>query len=1109
MNQTCATCSTVNRPAARFCKKCGKRLSENNADQLDSLIGMEDVKKVFTELTTVMAAVKKDGLSYSDRLHTILMGNTGTGKTKLVNALAALYHKYGVVKQDIPVICDAVDFADFSKNFLDNYKKAKGNILCIENVQKLIPTTYSQGVEQLDRVFREMSKHENRLDPIIILSGQPNGFREYLNANDSVKSKFRWVFNLPDLDSMQLTQMTDSELSKYGFKLPEDALDKLIKLFKYILKQSRMPDYEHEAKNAWLALKMAENIKNNYYLRVTNTGPGERIISIDDVKGDVDKEKPLAQILAEIDAFVGMHGIKKSVRNLIDEIGVQKERVASGLGNARGIAFHIVLTGNPGTGKTTVARKLGEIFKAIGVLELGHVIEVDRSKMVGQFVGQTAPQVHDLCDRAMGGILFIDEAYTLKQNDNDTFGREAIDALLKRMEDDRGKFIVVIAGYPAEITTFLNANPGLQSRFDERYRFHFDDYTPDELLAIFQKIAAEENYSLDEATMEMVKKEFTLRCSHKDKNFGNGREARNLFESCRALHAQRLASLRHEVGFDKAELTCLRASDVPVKQSGGKDLDTALKDIDILIGLNIVKKEVRSLISYLQVEKVRADHGGKTTLLNVHFVFRGNPGTGKTTVARIIAEIFRAMGLLSKGHLIEVDRAGLVAQYIGQTAPKTNGVIDTAMGGVLFIDEAYTLSTDSYGKEAIDTLLKRMEDDKGKFIVIAAGYFKEMADFLNSNSGLMSRFTKFIDFEDYKTDELMAIYKFMVGNKGMILNEDAELKLGILLRAIYENRDKTFANGRTVRNIFEQSLQNQSTRIGPLVMAGRINPDILNTVMAEDIPRTKHEPKDIGMALQELEDLIGLAAVKKEVNALISYLQVEKKRAEQGGKTTPLALHFVFRGNPGTGKTTVARIVANIFNAIGLLSKGHLVEVDRAGLVAQYLGQTAPKTNSVIDTAMGGVLFIDEAYSLAGDNFGKEAINTLLKRMEDDRGKFIAIAAGYYGEMNDFLNSNSGLPSRFNTYIDFEDYNPAEMVAIYKSMVSKKGMCLDLPADQRLVNVIQNVYDNKDINFANGRTVRNLFEKTLKRQSSRIAPLDDVEPDIVNTIIAADIPDRS
>ncbi len=183
MNQTCVPCSTVNRPVARFCKRCGTTLPADKPERLDDLLGIDVIKKTLKDLVSVMVAVKYDGLTYCDRLHTILIGGTGTGKSKLVNILAALFHQHGVIKQGTPIIYDAVDFADFNKNFQDNYKKAKGNILCIENVQKLIPAGYSQSVEQLDRIFREMSKPENKLDPIIVLSGQPQGFREYLSAN--------------------------------------------------------------------------------------------------------------------------------------------------------------------------------------------------------------------------------------------------------------------------------------------------------------------------------------------------------------------------------------------------------------------------------------------------------------------------------------------------------------------------------------------------------------------------------------------------------------------------------------------------------------------------------------------------------------------------------------------------------------------------------------------------------------------------------------------------------------------------------------------------------------------------------------------------------------
>lgn len=834
MISSCTSCLTTNRSVACYCKKCGTRLSAGKTDGLDDLVGMDDVKKVMNELVSVMAAIKTDGLSYSGRLHTVLMGNTGTGKTKLVNILASLYNKYGITKHDTPIIYDAVDFADFSKNFQNNYKKAKGNILCIENVHQLIPVGEDQSVVQLDRIFREMEKNENKYDPIIILSGHLRGLREYLNKNIAVKGRFR-VFPIPDFDSEQLTQLTEAELVRNGFSLSDDTRGKLANAYKYILKLDRMPDAEPEAKNAWLAQKMVERIQSSYWLRVAKAGQCERVILPDDIKGDVENEKTLDQVLAELDRFTGMHGIKAAVRGLIDEI--EQTKMLEDLdGKVQKLPeFHVTLTGNPGTGKTVIARKLGEIFKAIGLLELGHVIEVGRDKLVAGYLGQTAIKVNALCDRAMGGVLFIDEAYMLKQKDDDTWGQEAIDTLLARMENDRGKFIVVVAGYRDKMNIFMRSNDGLHSRFKEEYRFHIDDYNAEELLAIFKNLATEENNQLDNQAEELLKKQFVEIYSNRDKSFGNARDVRNRFDACKKQRSNRLKYLIKQQNFDKSEMKCIRLEDIPITKSGNYDVDTVLHELDKMIGLDTIKKEIRSLISYLEVEKKRAEQGGKETKLNLHFIFRGNAGTGKTTVARIVAEIFKAMGLLSKGHLKEVTRADLVAGHVGQTSPKVNGVIDEAMGGVLFIDEAYSLVGDVFGDQAIVELLKRMDDDRGKFIVIAAGYSKEMEDFLSSNSGLTSRFTKFIDFEDYDPSEMKAIYKFMLSDKGMILDSQAEQRVESLLGAIYENRDRSFANGRTVRNIFERSLQNQSARIAPLVKAGSDMPDILNTITTADI----------------------------------------------------------------------------------------------------------------------------------------------------------------------------------------------------------------------------------------------------------------------------------
>ena len=241
--------------------------------------------------------------------------------------------------------------------------------------------------------------------------------------------------------------------------------------------------------------------------------------------------------------------------------------------------------------------------------------------------------------------------------------------------------------------------------------------------------------------------------------------------------------------------------------------------------------------------------------------------------------------------------------------------------------------------------------------------------------------------------------------------------------------------------------------------------------------------------MAKLNKLIGLDGVKREVNSLINMIKVDELRKSRGFKTTSVSKHLVFLGNPGTGKTTVARLLSKLYNRLGVLEKGQLVEVDRAGLVAGYVGQTALKTKEKIDEAMGGILFIDEAYTLAkgGTDFGQEAIDTLLKAMEDNRENLVVIVAGYSGPMETFLESNPGLKSRFNKYIEFEDYSEEELYEIFKLSCDENDMKLSYEAEDYLKDYLKKLVNNKPDNFANGREMRNLFETAKQNQANRIA----------------------
>ena len=534
--------------------------------------------------------------------------------------------------------------------------------------------------------------------------------------------------------------------------------------------------------------------------------------------------------------------------------------------------------------------------------------------------------------------------------------------------------------------------------------------------------------------------------------------------------------------------------------------EAAIGKLDAMVGLAPVKQEVKALVARMQVEQKRRDKGLDVSALSQHMVFTGPPGVGKTEVARLVGEICRGLKVLRKGHVVETDRAGLVAGYIGQTAGKTLDKCREALDGILFIDEAYSLAPASggdgsdFGKESIDTLLKFMEDNRERIVVIVAGYRNEMRRFIDSNPGLGSRFSKTVDFPAYDAGELCEIFRRMAARQQFALPAGFEAKLKPWIEA--RSKADDWANAREMRTLLEKTREAQALRV-----AGDPSADISGVSIEDVILATGRKPEDndipVALALAKLDAMVGLAPVKQEVKRLTARLEVEQKRREQGLPIAALSQHMVFTGPPGVGKTEVARVIGEIFRALRVLRKGHIVETDRAGLVAGYVGQTATKTLDKCREALDGVLFIDEAYTLAastgggGPDFGKEAIDTLLKFMEDNRERIIVIAAGYPGEMRRFIESNPGLSSRFTKTIDFPGYGAGDLCEILKRMAERQRFTLPDDFTAALAPWIERRSTAPD--WGNARSMRTLLEKAREAQAIRISTDADADLSRIET----------
>ncbi len=795
--------------------------------------------------------------------------------------------------------------------------------------------------------------------------------------------------------------------------------------------------------------------------------------------GNIVKIKSNNELCELIQNLVGIDNVKKELKNLITFYSKVKA-MADKFNDNNQFYNNYALIGNEGLQQENIVDIIRTIlisnriiddkdFKEFYTLDLEYEIRKNLSDIEHKISDEFK-------DYKLIYLKDFDKIISLKI-EKENYYYKLINTLKKIIE--KGNTIFIISGKKEKIKLIFNENSEFSSLFG--YKWELQDLNneilSEELFKKLQKTNIPNYITLDEINN-------TIEQLIKESNFKNLNFVEEMYQK----------TLKN---FFESQEDSLNNTLLP-KTKDSISIDETMKEIDELIGMTKIKTELRNLSKFLKYNKKLEKVNGKLKSLNLHMVFSGNAGTGKTTVARLLADILYNMGYIEERKITEITPKDLIGEYLGQTAPKARKTIENALGGILFIDEAYGLAANTgggkgYGQEAIVELLKCMEDYQDRLVIIFAGYHDEMNDFVSLNPGLKSRIRYYFDFEDYNEDELIQILYMKLRRLNLTIDNEA---VKTLKRTISFNMKATnFGNGRYVDNLVNNLLIKHS-----LNMPDEDDTNLLNITLDDVNDLSETNDISIDDIFKSLDKLIGLSKIKEELRQLVDYLQYNKKLEKLNIYPKNLNLHMAFSGNAGTGKTTVARLLADIFYNLGYIPENRLIEITAKDLMGEYLGQTAPKVKRQIENALGGVLFIDEAYSLtqhSSNSYGQEAIAELLVSMEKYYDRLIIVFSGYEKEMKDFINTNPGLKSRIGKSFIFEDYTVDELADILVKFVNDNKLKITDSAIDKFKKLVESSMKIK--NFGNARWVRNSFDKILLKHSTNTKDSDNEEELIIIT----------
>ena len=783
------------------------------------------------------------------------------------------------------------------------------------------------------------------------------------------------------------------------------------------------------------------------------------------------------EVMDRLYRMVGLRKVKEEITRIMEYAEFVCLRREHGF-QVQIPSLHLVFSGHPGTGKNTVAAMVGELYAALGLLANGKVNRFHRRDFVQEGKAVEEELVRRALHASRGGILFIEDAADLFcPEDREDRGVVALGMLYAFLTREKPEVAVILADEGERMDAMLEALPDLQQVFAKR--LYFEDYTPEELMEITRHKLEQLQYRFTPAAEEKFYEQLQTACASHQLDFTNGRYIDERIEEAAQRMARRLMSARKEE-YTKEDLMLLREEDIALPSMGNPD--KSLEVLNSMVGLEHLKRSIVQHLNYVYFIRERQKQGFADVLPPLNMIFSGNPGTGKTTVVKMMGDIYYAVGILSHSNVLIQDGRSLAAENAVPPAQLADSLLDDASGGMLYIPFADALIQTDYGLAFFEELLAGMPSDEcGDTLVVLGGYPDRMEQMMKLYPALSEYFPYVFRFNDYTAEELLHIAEGRFKKKNYILQPDARTALDALIWKACASRDKNFGNVFIVEKIVEMAIHNMSDRMMRIRKERELTRQELTAVCKEDIPgelfplppvgQVSFDEKAIAGALAELNQLVGQPAIKKQI---ADFVELARHYNSEGVKlSSKMSLQWCFTGNSGMGKGTVARIIARLYQAMGIIPSGQVYPFK----VERMIGLTEDEAQRSVGEALmrseGGILLFDEDSPKLNETAGfRERVHAILMNQLAERpGSHIIIYAEPRGQVAG-LNGGAEQMSEVVNVLVFEDYTREELMVILKRRLQKENMKMTATARQYMNDFIGTLVATEERSHASSRLMR-------------------------------------